>query len=70
MSCPATWIITPDYWKACVRSIRAGITGLEKLSDADVAAFLNLHPAIVVATTGMPASYTAQMIHEARTALI
>ncbi len=70
MSCPATWLITPDYWKTCVRSVRTAITGLEKLSDADVAGYLNLHPTVIPPSTGMPATYTAAMIHEVRTVVI
>lgn len=68
MACPGTWLITIDYWKSCIRSVKAAIVGLEKLSDADVATYLNDHA--VVTWTGMPTIWTAAMVHEARTALI
>ena len=53
-----------------MRAIRNAITGLEKLSDADAASYLNQHPSVVIVCAGMPSSYTAAMVHEARTAII
>lgn len=63
-------LITQDYWKACVRAVRAAIVGLEKLSDAEVATYLNAHTNLISYVAGCPAIYTAAMVHEVRTALI
>ena len=64
-------LITQDCINGMIRQVRATITGLEKLSDGDVAAYLNLHPTLVTGYSGIvPVAFTANMVHEIRTARI
>ena len=61
---------TPEWVAACLSRVKAALVGLEKLSNAEAAAYLNAHPQAVQWIVGMPCPLTAAMIHEARTTVI
>lgn len=61
---------TTDWVKMCIRRTKAALVGLEKLSDSDAATYLNAHPQAIDFCGGMPHTFTAAMITEARTTVI
>ncbi len=63
-------LVTQDFVTAMIRMIRTALVGLETLSDAQVATYLNTNRGAVQRCPWMPATFTAAMIHEARTAKI
>ncbi|HXI42316.1 MAG TPA: hypothetical protein VNH83_20200 [Bryobacteraceae bacterium] len=63
-------LVTQDFITAMIRLVRAALVGLEKLSDAEAANYLNTNHAAVQRCPWMPATFTAAMIHEVRIAKI
>jgi len=63
-------LVTQDFITAMIRLIRPALIGLETLSDAQAANYLNTNHGAVQRCPWMPATFTAAMIHEARTAKI
>jgi hypothetical protein len=58
--------ITPTLLSTIYVRVKQALVGLEKLSDADAAAYLNAHPAVVVQCPWMPGVFTTAMITEVR----
>lgn len=61
---------TADWVKACIRRVKAALIGLERLSDAEAAAYLNANQRALDRLPGMPATMTAAIVHEARVTVI
>ena len=58
--------ITTALLSSIYGRIKAALVGLETLTDAQAAAYLNAHPGIVQTCPWMPQSFTAGMITEVR----
>lgn len=59
--------LVSQAWIASARArLKAALSGLEKLSDAEAAAYLTAHPSAVQLCALMPTTFTAAMVHEAR----
>ncbi len=58
--------VTPALLNSIYTRVKAALVGLEKLADADAAAYLNSHPTVVAQCPWMPNAFTPAMITEVR----
>lgn len=54
----------------CIRRMKAALLGLDKLSDAEAANYINSNPRVLDRLPGMSSTITAAQVHEARVTVI
>jgi hypothetical protein len=61
-----TSLIMASWVDTCRARLKAALTGLEKLTDAEAAAYLTNHPGAIDRIASMPITITTAMVSEVR----